>query len=397
MKKKKLVVRIVMLVIATAMVVGIVFSAVMPMIVSAEEAEDLTVKTFETGALEKAISDTLVNRTKENIKEVTVLNGTLNAKDFEALASFENCTVIDLKGCSSDIVSLPDYIFSVKDSKLMSISLPSNISIIGKNSFAECRSLQTVFCQSGLKQIGEKAFKNCKSLETIYIPETVERIDEEAFYGCSELKKISGKDDFVFPSTLKFLGKYSFGECVSIKNAVFPEDMKEIGQGAFSDCFSLKNAEFIGMTAPLLGPDAFPTDIEILFPENAVGYDKWSIYKIKENKPEITEVETASMYVPQEEPDIIDNVLTGSVTESEKVTETEQKNDISVSGSDLKTEIETMSESGISETSENAIPVSGTETGITVQKIIIVLVSCFIGVLLISQLLLKCFKKIDDR
>lgn len=76
-------------------------------------------------------------------------------------------------------------------------------------------------------RIYQNAFKNKVAIEKVVLPEGLVSIDEYAFYGCTNLVDIS------FPSTLKTIGRYSFGILPYLENVVLPEGLERIEDFAF--------------------------------------------------------------------------------------------------------------------------------------------------------------------
>ena len=79
---------------------------------------------------------------------------------------------------------------------LTSVTIPKNVTKIGKKAFYNCASLTKVTFKSGskLKEIGTAAFQGCKALKKITISSKyLKKIGSKAFYNCSKLKKITVK------------------------------------------------------------------------------------------------------------------------------------------------------------------------------------------------------------
>lgn len=67
------------------------------------------------------------------------------------------------------------------------LTLPGNITAIGPQAFAECRSLESVIIPDGVKSIDVTAFVNCVNLVSMFIPKTVTSIAYGAFTNCNKL------------------------------------------------------------------------------------------------------------------------------------------------------------------------------------------------------------------
>jgi hypothetical protein len=68
-------------------------------------------------------------------------------------------------------------------SGLKSILIPSSVVVLGKSSFYECSSLESVTFESGsrLERIEESAFSNDKALRSIVIPSSVKVLERASF------------------------------------------------------------------------------------------------------------------------------------------------------------------------------------------------------------------------
>jgi hypothetical protein len=168
-----------------------------------------------------------------------------------------------------------------------SIVIPSSVVVLGKWSFYNCKSLESVrfeggsrleqieecaFQQSGLQSIeilssvlvlGVASFRWCKALEAVAFEAgcRLERIEGRAFFG-SGLKSVG------IPSSVVELGKESFCKCASLESVRFESDCRlerieesafyesglisveipstvvAVGRGSFSQCGSLESVTF---------------------------------------------------------------------------------------------------------------------------------------------------------
>ena len=122
-------------------------------------------------------------------------------------------------------------------SSLISITIPENVTSIGRSAFYGCSSLATVAFgeNSRLTSIGGVAFEGCSSLASITIPENVISIGSYAFSGCSSLTSIT------IPENVDSIGVGAFNDCSSLVTVTFGENsqLESIGDSAFSGCSSL--------------------------------------------------------------------------------------------------------------------------------------------------------------
>jgi hypothetical protein len=171
-------------------------------------------------------------------------------------------------------------------------TIPSGVTAIGKEAFAECKSLTTVtipdsvttiggwafsYCRSlkaismaaanrqykdidgvvfrkdgkilvayptggktdytipaGVTTIGDGAFSYCEWLISVMIPTGVTTIGDGAFSGCA------GLDSVTIPAGVTSVGEYAFAGCESLASVTIPANVTSVGEYAFADCYSLK-------------------------------------------------------------------------------------------------------------------------------------------------------------
>lgn len=104
-------------------------------------------------------------------------------------------------------------------SKIETILLPNNISVIEEQAFNDCIKLKNIQLPESLLLIGDYAFSDCLSLEFISIPDKTEYIGKRAFYNCSSLKTIH------LPASLSKVGFQIFDSCTSLETIYVPTGM----------------------------------------------------------------------------------------------------------------------------------------------------------------------------
>jgi len=70
------------------------------------------------------------------------------------------------------------------------IEIPSNIKIIGRNSFCFCHNLKKIIIPNSVHLIERGAFASCINLEIVEIPSSVKEIEKWAFSHCTRLMKV---------------------------------------------------------------------------------------------------------------------------------------------------------------------------------------------------------------
>lgn len=245
-KKKSIVLRVFILVLAAALLAGIV---ILPITSNAENAENLTVESFETGKLSEAINEAADGTDFNFIKNIAVLEGTLNASDYQALTNIPNLEIVELSGTETEDGVIPENALPSRN-QLSYISLPKNTTEIGKNAFSGNRKLVKVSMPATVTTIGDYAFAACEAMTDIPISEGVTYIGEGAFQDCKALT------EFVIPSGITEIYANTFSKCGFEKISIGP-NVKKVGMSVFADCNALKDLYVYGDEAPALDSDVF--------------------------------------------------------------------------------------------------------------------------------------------
>ena len=116
---------------------------------------------------------------------------------------------------------------------LISIILPSSVTVIENGAFIDCTSLTSIEIPSNVTEIGNRAFDGCTSLTSIEIPSSVEAIFEYAFAGCTSLTSIK------IPDGVKIINYGTFNSCTSLTSIEISSSVTEIRREAFAGCTSL--------------------------------------------------------------------------------------------------------------------------------------------------------------
>ena len=135
------------------------------------------------------------------------------------------------------------------------LTIPDSVTIIGRNAFAYCSSLEAITIPSSVTVIGAAAFEYCNNLKSVTISDGVNTIGDGAFYGCSALQSIT-----------------------------IPNSVTLIRACAFQNCTKLASVYCKATTPPSLDEDAFENNKDsryIYVPSASVGAYKeaWSVYK----------------------------------------------------------------------------------------------------------------------
>lgn len=168
-----------------------------------------------------------------NLKEVRfyegqrVASGLFNsAPALETVIGLENTTGFNgtthfFRGCTN----------------LKTVSLPSGLTSIGKETFWGCSSLEVIGnwdeATKNITSVGQESFYNCSSLESMVLPNSVTSFGQSAFYGCKALT------EFDVPDSLVTMGTKCFQGCSGITRLEFPQTTTSFGQDCFNGCSAL--------------------------------------------------------------------------------------------------------------------------------------------------------------
>ena len=115
------------------------------------------------------------------------------------------------------------------------LTIPSGVTRIEENTFANCRKLKRAVLPDGITFIGNSAFSECHELEDINIPTSLETIREYAFYN-NKVKT----SPIILPATLKTIGYRAFMYNGKVESITFSEGLETIRNYAFSNCNAVK-------------------------------------------------------------------------------------------------------------------------------------------------------------
>lgn len=115
------------------------------------------------------------------------------------------------------------------NSELKSVSLPEEMSLIGRKAFAATK-ITNVSCSGKIETVRSYAFMKCEALTVFPFAEGLTAIEDGAFYGCSALTGLS------LPKTVTKVGAYAFGDCSALTEIVMDEAVESIGDYAFMNC-----------------------------------------------------------------------------------------------------------------------------------------------------------------
>ncbi|MBQ7990226.1 MAG: leucine-rich repeat protein [Oscillospiraceae bacterium] len=145
---------------------------------------------------------------------------------------------------------------------------PDSLTIIGKNAFDSCESIERIYFANQFTTIGDYAFqknlsltdivfedmtnltdglprgcfKDCQALEMVNIPAAIPKIGDECFMGCLELATVKFGNNG--SSDCTEIGNYTFKNCTSLTDVTLSDSLTKIGNEAFYYCISLPNITY---------------------------------------------------------------------------------------------------------------------------------------------------------
>lgn len=272
-KKKKLWIRIVMIVLAAALAVGILILPMQSLFgVSAEDCA-VTVDSFDTGMLSEAISEAADGTDYNQITKISVSGGTLNASDWNALTAIPNLEYIELANAQTESGIVPENALPSRN-RLAYISLPHNTSEIGEKAFNNNKVLAKISMPATVTKIGSYAFEACEALEAMPNSVNITEMGEGAFKDCKSF------ESFTVSPKITEIPAYAFSKC-GFSEIIIGPDVKTIGEGAFADCNNLKNIYIYAEEAPTIQSSSFMNVSADVHAYEDSDYKAWNVNNLK--------------------------------------------------------------------------------------------------------------------
>ena len=168
-----------------------------------------------------------------------------------------------------------------ENENLKTVTISKNVTLIGKEAFANCPNLETVIIEdnSELKIIDDGAFRTTE-IKSITVPESVNTVGESAFEDCSSLESVlfEEADELVKDNPWE---SDEVALPVSAKLASVSGEMKSIQSKAFHNCPSLQVVD-VSSSIDYIADDAFDENDSQLFICTYMSYG--NSYAKKHNK-----------------------------------------------------------------------------------------------------------------
>lgn len=130
-------------------------------------------------------------------------------------------------------------------SGLAHLTLPENLTEVGKYAFYQCSGLKEISLPASVSSIGSYAFAGCSALKSFSFPPKIRSIENYTFSDCTSMGQIT------IPKGITKIGDSAFQNCSNLTSMLVPDSVTEIGSAAFSGCSKLQS-----MTLPFVGYSA---------------------------------------------------------------------------------------------------------------------------------------------
>jgi methyl-accepting chemotaxis protein len=151
------------------------------------------------------------------LSSITLEEGIASLGDF----AFESATVTQLK-IPNSVHTLGRGVFK-NNTKLQSVTLSDNLTIVPAELFSGNTSLHTANLAKNIISIEERAFFNASSLRSITLPETLANIGTSAFEGLVSLST------FEVPSSVRIIGDRALSGNNKLLTLYLPNKLSVIG------------------------------------------------------------------------------------------------------------------------------------------------------------------------
>lgn len=163
-------------------------------------------------------------------------HGSVNEFNTVSTVTFEDgCKVRELDGTFRGFYNLT------------SVVLPESVKKVGKSTFEQCQSLESIDLSGVTELDTENLFTNCFSLKSVILPDNLTEIGPYMFSNCKSLVSLT------IPQSVTVIGENAFSKC-AIETIVLPQNLTEIGTNAFyisglKEIFIPKSVTYIGEAA----------------------------------------------------------------------------------------------------------------------------------------------------
>lgn len=126
---------------------------------------------------------------------------------------------------------------NVDESLLKYISVPDNVTRLGRGCFKNNVIVQSIKIPNTVRSFVGGCFQGCRCLEEVNIPDGVVFLPDFCFQGCRRLKSIE------VPYGMSAFGNYCFSGCESLSSVNIPNTVEAIGNNCFMGCSKITSIE----------------------------------------------------------------------------------------------------------------------------------------------------------
>ena len=159
-----------------------------------------------------------------------------------------------------------------ENGQLCAVSLPSDVTSIDQEAFADCTSLKSVTMFDKVTYIGHAAFKGCSTLADITLSKSLATVWTEAFSGC-------GFIGITLPHSVTEIGAGAFRGCNNLISATLSGSVAVVGEQAFAECPKLEYVYCKSLIPPVLEEGVFQgasAKMKIYVPNESLDLYKWA-------------------------------------------------------------------------------------------------------------------------
>ncbi len=127
--------------------------------------------------------------------------------------------------------------FCPPKTKVTNIIVPDSVEIIASSAFSDS-CIKSVTMGNNVKRICSSSFSYCGELESVELSENLQKIEGACFYSCDSLKNI------VIPEYVSEIDYNAFAFSDSLENIYFKTNYIKIDYSAFYECTAIKNVYF---------------------------------------------------------------------------------------------------------------------------------------------------------
>ena len=189
------------------------------------------------------IQGTTVVGCRKNVTAVTIPNNITNIGKY----AFAGCSSLTSITIPKSVTSVGSYAFSNCDSltktnytgdiadwcDIKFDSSGSNPMSYSQNLYINDQEIKDLVIPNSVDSIHDYAFCNGSALSTVSLSNSVTNIGNRAFYSCSSLSSVT------IPNSVTSIGDNAFNGCSSLTSVILSEGLTSIGNWAFSGCSSL--------------------------------------------------------------------------------------------------------------------------------------------------------------